>query len=237
MATANATEHLGDLALSLPTGSSPTGREVLAAILNLGRAALNRMTIGTADCPHPFAALGHLRGTGPGVAFSDLVATLEHDYPLELTYPFEGSDRVGGAVWRSDELLSADRDDALAKLRWEPGADDLPMHVHTRSERFIIVLEGRGFFHVSRQDYDDFDGSDIQTIAARERDVFLFTRDVVHTFSTAEHAMTLLSCQLPFIPFDDPTQYALPAHRWTAASGLRHRTPQVICTAGWSKLV
>ena len=232
-----ATRTASDLALDLPTGGSPNGRRVLAAILDLGRAALDRMTVCATDFGRPFAALGHLRGTGPGVAFSDLGATLEHEHPLQLTYPCEGSDRVGGAGWRGDELLSPDRDDALAKLRWESGADDLPMHVHTRSERFIIVLEGRGFFHVSRQDYEAFDGSDVQTIAARERDVFLFTRDVVHTFSTAEHAMTLLSCQLPFIPFEDPTQYALPAHRWTAASGLRHRTPQVICTAGWSKLV
>ena len=162
---------------------------------------------------------------------------LERDHPITLEYPFEGSDRVGGAVWRGDEMLSSDRDNALAKLRWDAGADDLPMHVHTRSERCIIVLEGRGFFHVSDQSFEAFDGSDVRTIAARERDVFLFTRDVVHTFSTAEYAMTLLSCQLPFIPFDDPTQYALPACRWTAASGLGHEPSRVVCTAGWTTLV
>jgi len=55
-------------------------------------------------------------------------------------------------------------------------------------------------------------------IAARERDVFIFTRGVVHTFSTTDQPMVLLSCHLPFIHLDDARQYTLPPVRWTAHS-------------------
>jgi len=78
------------------------------------------------------------------------------------------------------------------------------------------VIDGRGFFYWSDQSVDGFDGSDVHTIAARDRDVFVFRRGLVHTFSTAEHSMMLLSIQLPFISFDAPEQYTLPKAAWTA---------------------
>ena len=37
----------------------------------------------------------------------------------------------------------------------------------------------------------------------------MFRRGAVHTFSTAEHALTLLSYHRPFIELDDPAQYIL----------------------------
>lgn len=131
--------------------------------------------------------------------------------------------RVNGAVGVTHEILAGSAKEAaaassLAKLRWEAGADDLPMHVHEHSDRCIIVHEGRGFFHVSDETADRFSGASVRTIPARERDVFLFSRGVVHTFSTLDQPMTLLSCQLPFLPFDHPDQYRLPAVRWTAAT-------------------
>lgn len=174
--------------------------------------------------------LGRVRGTGPGVSFGAFVRVLEEAHPLTLRSPFEESDRVAGAVWMPETVLgSTPHDAAIAKLRWSAGADDLPMHVHDHSDRFIVVLEGRGFFHWSDRPCEAFDGSGVRTIAARDRDVFVFRRGLVHTFSTAEHAMTLLSVQCPFVPFDAAEQYRLPPVRWTRGAASTAAPPGIVC--------
>jgi hypothetical protein len=120
-----------------------------------------------------------------------------------MEIPFEGSDLVSGGAWIAERILArsdggtAPLDAAIAKLRWESGADDLPLHVHDHSARFIIVLEDRGYFHVTDHSPERFDGTGVRSIPARERDIFAFTSGLLHTFSTAEHPMTLLSVQVP----------------------------------------
>lgn len=189
--------------------------------------------------------LGRIRGTGPGVSFGAMIQELETTHPITLQYPFEGSHLVGGAVWDNPLNTSSfptappsepqspqehtNHPPAIAKLRWLEHADDLPMHTHAFSDRFIIVLDGRGFFHWSDQDAETFDGSSVQTIAARSRDVFVFRRGLVHTFSTQEHAMTLLSVQWPYYAFTDPRQYQLPGFWWTAGEQMHTLPPRVIC--------
>lgn len=216
------------LKLDFAGRKAPTGSDVLRAILELADTALEQLR---ASMDRPTAALGRIRGTGRGVSFGRLVDRLQAEHPLELVSPFEGSDRVAGAVWAPGEPHAA----ALAKLRWGAGATDLPMHVHEHSDRFIIVLEGRGYYHVAGQPLDGFDGSAVRTVPARERDVFLFTRGVVHTFSTCDSPMVLLSCQMPHLPFDDPKQYTLPRFRWTAANH-QDRQPTVGCDPAWTVL-
>lgn len=203
--------------------------EICGSILHLANSAVecvpqNRLPL----------CLGRLRGTGPGVHFGALIERLEAAHPLELQYPFEGSDRVGGAVWDCAALLDDPSVTAgIAKLRWSSHATDLPMHTHEHADRFIMVLDGRGFFHWSGQAVGDFDGPaselGVETIAARSRDVFVFRRGLVHTFSTAEHPMALLSVQLPLIALDDPDQYRLPATRWTAAAHAAAPSPRIAC--------
>lgn len=78
------------------------------------------------------------------------------------------------------------------------------MHTYEHSDRFIIVLEGRGYFYVTNEPINRFIGNVVRAVPARDCGVFAFTRGVVHTFSTADIGMTLLSCQLPFLPFDEP---------------------------------
>jgi len=208
-----------------------TGSEVLMALVSMAQSAL-------APLDPARARVGRLRGTGPGVSFTRQIEILERDHPRELEFPFEGSERVGGASWLIPELLGLhggpSADAAVAKLRWRERAADLPMHVHEHSDRCIIVLDGRGFFHVSEQELAGFDGTSVRTIAARQHDVFVFTRGVVHTFSTASSAMTLISVQLPFLRFDDPRQYTLPRVRWLAQESLRNS--EEIAVGGWEQL-
>jgi len=229
--------ELPPLRMDLESVRGSLGERTLAAVLRMAESAVahvneRRRAIG-AD---RIAVVGRLRGTGRGIHFRDFIAALEAEFPIELISPFEASERVAGAAWDANAILGHGYTGALAKLRWAAGADDLPMHVHEASDRFIIVHEGRGFFHVSDQSVDTFDGSDVRSIPARERDVFLFTRGVVHTFSTLDQPMTLLSCQLPYLPFDDPRQYRLPKHVWTARDNPEPRPPQAGCDPAWTVL-
>ncbi|UYV13489.1 MAG: cupin domain-containing protein [Phycisphaera sp.] len=225
--------ELDPIQLNPERPGQPRGIGILEALLDAAQEVLEDLG---AHSDGPCAALGRVRGTGRGVSFSRLVAQLEADHPIELRFPFEGSDHVGGAVWRGNELVHPDRRDALAKLHWKANARDLPMHAHEHSDRFIIVLEGRGYFHVTDEPLHAFTGNHVRTIPARERDVFAFTRSVVHTFSTADHGMTLLSCQLPFLPFDDPGQYTLPEVRWTAAKYTTDADARVAFDPNWRLL-
>lgn len=223
------------LRLSLHDDERPLGTRVLdglsamaeRAVAGLNRDASGRQTV---------ALVSRLRGTGRGASSTRLFAEMERAHPVVLRSPFEGSDRVSGAVWNVGEILGNGRTCAVAKLRWEAGADDLPMHVHDHSDRFIIVASGRGYFHVSDEPFDEFTSEGVRTVPARERDVFLFSRGVMHTFSTDSEPMVLLSCQLPFLPFDDPRQYRLPVHRWTAAEHREDGPATIGCDAAWTVL-
>lgn len=228
--------ELPELRLQLESVERVSGHEVLRSLLHLAERAIGLLQAESIRRGKPLAAVGKLRGTGRGVHFKGFIDRLEADHPIHLVAPFEDSPKVSGAAWNVASGDGTARRSALAKLRWEAGADDLPMHVHEHSDRFIIVHEGRGYFHVSDQLANDFDGSDVRSIPARERDVFMFTRACVHTFSTAEHPMTLLSCQLPFLEFDDPRQYRLPAQRWTARDRPEPHPASVSLTAAWSIL-
>ncbi|MBL0869737.1 MAG: cupin domain-containing protein [Phycisphaerales bacterium] len=223
---------LGTLTLELPESAQPLGTRVLAGLVHMAEAAAASMQ--KTACGQPVALLGRLRGTGRGVSSSALFDALERDHPRELATPFEGSELVSGAVWIASELLGKRCETGVAKLRWAAGARDLPMHVHDHSDRLIIVRSGRGYFHVTDVPIESFTGTRVRSIPARERDVFLFSRGVVHTFSTEQEPMVLLSCQLPFLPFDDTRQYRLPKVRWVAQEHPTDANPRVACDPAWS---
>ena len=207
--------------------------ELLGELLGLAEHAVHQVVKSSPS--GRAAAIARLRGSGPGISFRRAVEAWEARHPAELKYPFEDNPRVGGAVWPGT-LIDPASENATMKLRWETRADDLPMHTHEHSDRCIIVLEGRGFFHVTDESVDHFTGRSVRTIAARERDVFVFTRGVVHTFSTAEHPMVLLSCHLPFIDPADPRQFTLARARWTAADALRNVADHHVTLSGWENL-
>ena len=225
------------LELRVPDGAGALGTRVLAGLVNLAESAVKRLhQIRRDQTSTALAVLSRLRGTGRGVSCTRLFGELERAHPLEMEYPFEGSDRVGGAVWIANKLLGGACTASVAKLCWDSRAMDLPMHVHDHSDRFIIVVKGRGFFHVSDEPAESFTGKTVRSIPARERDVFLFTRGTVHTFSTEAEPMVLLSCQLPFLSFDDPRQYRLPKVRWTAKEYHDPYRVEIACDPGWSVL-
>jgi len=154
-----------------------------------------------------------LRGTlGPEAL--DIRDDFQRDYPLELHSPFEGADSVAGAVWLGSDLFGDNRDDAIMKLRFDAGSYELPLHVHERSERVIVVLKGSGLYHFTTQTLESFDGTGVKTIPVTPGMVLVFTRGLLHTFSAPDEALYLLSYHGPFIPLYDPGQYTFPKMRW-----------------------
>lgn len=150
----------------------------------------------------------------PSVAeFQSWFSRIEERFPVKVETPFEGSDFIGGGAWLGSEHFGQRPDDALAKLCFAKGAVDLPMHAHEHSDRFIVVLEGEGRYHHASGSVHEFTGEGVQSVPVRAGDLVVFTRGLVHTFSTPDRPMTLLSWHRPYFAFLDPRQYRLPRAR------------------------
>lgn len=215
------------------------GREVLQRFADAAAGAVGRVSeaVRRGDVSPRTALLGRVRGTGPGVSFGLLARVIEVAYPAPLRTPFEGSTSVAGAVLDLRELLGRERGDAFLKLRFAARSVDLPMHAHETSDRFILVVRGRGFFHVSPDPLEAFTATSVRTVAVRERDVLVFPRGTVHTFSTTTKALHLLSYHAPHIPLDDPRQYTLPEN--VVCPGLRLKPTEsgIMFDPAWNVLV
>lgn len=195
-----------------------SGAAAYAALADAARSyleQLDRRSCYTADAAD--ALVTRVRGTGPGVAFGSLIAAIKHDLEVVYETPFEGSMNVSGAAVPASTILGDNRDDGFLFLRFAPGTQDLPLHIHPQSDRFIYVIGGRGFFHVSGESLETVRRDSIRHVPARDRDAFMFRRGVVHTFSTAEHELELLSYHRPFIPLDDDSQYTVGTEPLTPA--------------------
>jgi len=168
----------------------------------------------------PLLRLGRI--AAPAVeAFQRWFDQVESRFPVLVETPFEGSDLIGGGAWIGREHFERHPGDALAKLCFAQGAVDLPMHSHEHSDRFILVLEGEGWYHFAPGSVHEFTGEGAQSVAVRAGNLVAFTRGLVHTFSTPGRAMTLLSWHRPYFAFDDPKQYVLPSD-----SALAREPPQ-----------
>lgn len=182
------------------------------------------------------AFLGRIRGTGPGVSFGALIDAMRHAHPVSLQSPFEGSPSVGGAVLHPRDLLNQTRDDAMLLLRFEAGSIDLPMHAHEHSDRFIYVVSGRGYFHVSDDPVTYLSPAGIRHVPVRARDALLFRRGTVHTFSTDREALLVLSYHGPYVPLDDPKQYTVAQPAICPASLMDPSQSAVSFDAAWNRL-
>lgn len=215
----------------------PTEGEAAHRLFTFARRAVGQMNtaIEKGELPKRVSLLGRVRGTGPCVSFSEVVEEMERAYPMTLKSPFEGSDNVAGAVLHARDLGDAAADDAFMKLRFSKGATDLPMHSHEKSARFIVVMQGRGFHHVSPQHMQEFDGENIRTVPIRERDALIFSPGVIHTFSAPAIELGLLSFHAPFVPLNDADQYTVPAE--TINHGDIHfGSSTALCGGAWTLL-
>lgn len=189
------------------------------------------------DLPPRTALHSRVRGTGPCVAFGRLIELIETGLNLEWQSPFEGSHNVTGAALPADTVLGENRDDGLLFLRFASNTKDLPLHIHPRSDRFIYVVGGRGYFHVATNDSDLRDADSIHHVPARDRDVFMFPRGTVHTFSTDEHPLTLISYHRPFIRLDALDQYEIGHTSRLPRQFLSSVIGQVSFDAAWTRIL
>jgi len=132
--------------------------------------------------------------------------------------------------------VSPERNDAFLVLHFEPHTLDLPLHIHEDSERFIFVIAGRGFFHYSPDPLETGASRCIRHIAVRDRDVVMFRRGTVHTFSTAEHPLTILSYHRPYFSLADERQYTLTADKEKPADFLRSHVASISIGHAWASV-
>lgn len=202
---------LGPLVFDLPESLERLGADALRAATDVAQAGVRRMhaLIEEGRLRRRTALIGRVRGTGPAVSFGLLMRAIEVTFPMALRSPFEGSHNVGGAILPLADLLQEDRTDGFLRLRFNVETKDLPMHVHEHSARLIFVLGGRGFFHVSPESPETFTEANVRHIPVRSRDVLVFPRGTIHTFSTAAKPLQLLSYHWPYIPLTNPRQYTI----------------------------
>jgi len=184
-------------------------RSAYRALASAAASYLGEMDAAVANNTLPPRVAMHtrVRGTGPGVAFGHLIELIQTGLHLDWQSPFEGSNNVSGVELPARVVLGEDRDDGFLFLRFAANTQDLTLHIHPLSDRFIYVIGGRGFFHVTDSPLHDLLCAKFQHIPARDRDAFMFRKNTVHTFSTAAHPLLLLSYHRPFVPLLDADQY------------------------------
>jgi hypothetical protein len=212
--------------------SSATAFEVLASA---AQACLNELDthVRAGKLPSRIALTSRVRGTGPGISFENVVNALR----LALVgwiCPFEGCTTARGALLLGKDLLSPERNDAFLVLHFEPNTLDLPLHTHEDSDRFICVINGRGFFHASPDPIESGPSRQLRHTAVRDRDTVMFRRGTVHTFSTAEHPLTILSYHRPYVSLADERQYTLTSAIEKPLDFLKSHHPSIAVGQTWT---
>jgi mannose-6-phosphate isomerase-like protein (cupin superfamily) len=199
------------------SGGSDEGVAVLRVLMDLGQQAIDEadrlVRRGRLRSPFVIGRLLAHDDTPPLVQAMELA---ERSRPIELRSPFEDCESIAGGLWTAQEVFDDPREDGLAKLRFAPGTNDLPAHVHEHSDRCLYVLEGEGLFHASPGDWRTFDGTGIESVAVRAGDVVVFNRGVLHTFSAPRRELVLVSYHSPALAFDDVRQFTVPRVSWTS---------------------
>jgi len=228
--TRSAAIDIPSIHLDRHTYPQPTGPEAFTALLSQAAAYIENLRNRSPEDGN--ALLGRIRGTGPGVSFGAYIEALQREFAVKMASPFEGSDNVAGGVLLPQDAGIANRDDGFLFLRFDANCRDLPLHTHDHSERLIYVIEGRGFFHVQDGDQEGV----IRHVPVRSRDVLMFRRGALHTFSTQAEPLHLLSYHAPFFALDDPRQFSLPKDAIYPAETVCEQDSRVSCDAAWMRL-
>ena len=82
----------------------------------------------------------------------------------------------------------------LVRFQKNTGIEKLGLHQHNHSDRQIVVLDGSGTFHY---------GIDRQEVSVGTGIYLQFPRGTIHTFTTKDEDMTVLSIHRPFVSLED----------------------------------
>jgi hypothetical protein len=91
----------------------------------------------------------------------------------------------------------------------------LPLHIHPRSYRVIVVLEGCGYGYFSHETLEGFSGESIARVALDRGAVLCYGGDTLHTFGTEGSAIELLTYHSRYFPFEGDEQYSVPPKYWS----------------------
>ncbi len=177
------------------------GVDVLGAWFRMMRAAIERALEAASGAA--VVRFGRLREASKWGTAKALHKGLRETHPIRVESGFEGNPGVEGGAWRPN----GGGDDGLVHLRFAAGTEDLPLHVHEFSDRLLVVTSGVGMFHYLP---DAENTRELRSVVVETGDAVLFTRGVVHTFTSPIDDLTLLSYHAPFFEFDDTRQFTIP---------------------------
>ena len=130
------------------------------------------------------------------------IKTMEALYPKSLIPVFQDPDsleNITANAWPARDILGGNRDDAVIRMRFETGADNLPLHSHDHSDRVLVVTSGQGFgyYHLG-----PFTREGVQRIEVVPGTLIVFPKGTMHTFQCTEGQIETITFHSPFVPFE-----------------------------------
>ena len=191
-----------EIAVAFPTTKQDL-KDPMDFLFRFGRSSIEatKQALATLRWPNFTIGWGKLAPTSVEI-LANVVGRARQEHPIQFESPFEGSTFISGGVW---DCKGAN--DAIVPLEFAVGCNDLPPHIHRYSDRLILILGGKGTMHYMSDASDTFIERDFSAREISTGDLIVFMRGAIHTFSTDQESLHMLSYHDPFVPLDDSTQY------------------------------
>ena len=150
--------------------------------------------------------------------FDTLIASIKRRFPRVLGQVFRTPleiDAINASFWSGTEIQGRNRGDALINMVFSERCSDLPLHCHPFSDRVIFVIRGSGYGYFCPFEIQDYNPATIGRVQVRQGDILCYPCSTLHTFSTMDEPIELLTYHSKFVPFDDERQYDVLSDVWT----------------------
>jgi hypothetical protein len=129
-----------------------------------------------------------------------------------------GVKEIDAGVWGSNGRRPKKRKPAIINMIFQSECGLLPLHIHPRSYRVIVILEGSGYGYFSHETMDGFSGKSITRVSLSRGAVLCYGGDTLHTFGTEGSEIELLTYHSRYFPFEGDEQCSIPANHWTPSN-------------------
>ena len=137
------------------------------------------------------------------------IEQMEKRYPRHLNPVFNDPDAIENIVanaWTGD-VLGNGRQDAIIRMSFEQGTDNLPLHVHEQSDRVLVVESGVGYGYYATVSPEIFSASDVRRVSIEAGDIITFPRNTTHTFQSTEELIKTITYHSPYVDFSDEASF------------------------------
>lgn len=135
-----------------------------------------------------------------------------------------GIQEIEAGVWGSNGRPPKKRSPAIVNMIFQTECGLLPLHIHPRSYRVIVVLEGSGYGYFSHETLEGFSGKSIARVSLGRGAILCYGGDTLHTFGTEGSAIELLTYHSRYFPFEGDEQYSIPPNYWSPNKFIAFKT-------------